>query len=169
MPVERRSSTRQTVILVVSLLAVLAAIGIGVAALQTAGKSKDVTIGGGQTEFDAGLAEERAAAIAADGPFLLSDVSGGGQRLPVYVSHTGDDPSTGWDVIDARPPDTPEDCFLQWPKGGTEFETTCNDDTFPRDGGSLNHYSWRVDDAGRLLIDLRKPLGGRVTTTTAGG
>jgi hypothetical protein len=167
MPVERRSSTRQTVVLVVSLLAVLLAIGLAVAALQTAGKSKDVTIGGGQTEFDAGLASERAEAIAADGPFILSDVSGSGQRLPVYLSHTGDDIATGWNVIEAHPPDTPDDCFLRWSPERQLFITTCNEDTFPEDGGTLNHYSWRVDDDGRLLIDLRKPLGGRVTTTTA--
>ena len=167
MPVERRSSTRQTVVLVVSLVAVLAAVGLAVAALRTAGKSKDVTIGGGQTRFDAGLAEERAASIAADGPLIFSDVSGGGQRLPIYLSHSGDDPLTGWDVIEAHPPDTPDDCFLRWSPERDLFVTTCNDDTFPRDGGSLNHYSWEVLEDGRLVIDLRKPLGGRVTTTTA--
>jgi hypothetical protein len=167
MPVERRSSTRQTVVLVVSLVAVLAAVGLAVAALRSAGNSKDVTIGGGQTQFDAGLAEERAAAIAADGPFILSDVSGGGQRLPIYLSHSGDDHLTGWDVIEAHPPDTPDDCFLRWSKKRDLFVTTCNDDTFPANGGSLNHYSWSVTEDGRLIIDLRKPLGGRVTTTTA--
>ena len=109
-----------------------------------------------------------AAAIAADGPFILSDVSGSGQRLPIYLSHTGDDPETGWNVIEAHPPDTPDDCFLRWSTKRHLFETTCNDATYPEDGGSLNHYSWTVDKNGSLLIDLRKPLGGRVTTTTAG-
>ena len=167
MPVERRSTSRQTLILTLSVVAVAVAVLLAVAALRSAGKSKDVTIGGGQTEFDAGLAKERAAAIAADGPFILSDVSGSGQRLPIYLSHTGDDPETGWNVIEAHPPDTPDDCFLRWSTKRHLFETTCNDATYPEDGGSLNHYSWTVDKNGSLLIDLRKPLGGRVTTTTA--
>ena len=157
MPVERRTSTRQTLTLVISVLAIVGAVVLVIAAVQAAGRANSATIGGGQTEIDAGLAKERAASIDRDGPLLFSDVSGGGQRLPIYLSHTGDDPETGWHVLDAHPPDTPEDCFVQWPKGGTRFETTCNDDTFPRDGGTLHKFSWRVTDDGRLLVDLRKP------------
>ena len=82
---------------------------------------------------------------------------GSGQRLPVFVSHTGDDPTTGWNVIGAHPPDTPEDSFLEWSRSEERFAAACTDATYPADGGSLPHYAWSVTDDGRLLIDLRKP------------
>jgi hypothetical protein len=157
MPVERRTSTRQTVTLVISIVAVVAAVVLVVAAVRTAGRSKTATIGGGQTEFDAGLARERAASIRRDGPLAFSDVSGAGQRLPIYLSHSGTDATSGWNVIDAHPPDTPEGCFIRWSRRRSLFETSCNDATYPADGGSLNHYSWSVTKDGRLLVDLRKP------------
>lgn len=157
MPIERRSASRQTTVLVFSVVALLVAIGLVVAVVRSAGRTDAPTVRGPQQRFDAGLAEERAAAIAEDGPLLFSDVSGAGQRLPVFVSHAGEDPTTGWNVIAAHPPDTPDDCFLEWDRDREVFAAPCIEETYPADGGALPHYPWTVTDDGRLLIDLRRP------------
>lgn len=158
MPIERRSTSRQTTILILSIVAVLVAIGLVIAAVGAAGRNNPPVIQAGKrTRFDAGLAKERAASIAKDGPLLFSDVSGSGQRLPVFVSHDGGDFRTGWNVIGAHLPDTPDDCFLRWSKESAAFEAPCTDVTYPLDGGPLPHYGWEVDEDGHLLIDLRSP------------
>ncbi|MCC6224829.1 MAG: hypothetical protein IT195_00305 [Microthrixaceae bacterium] len=158
MPIERRSASRQTTILIASVAALLVALGLVVAAMSAASRNTPPSVRAGkQARFDAGLAKERATSIAEDGPLLFSDVSGSGQRLPVFISHEGDDHKTGWNVIGAHPPDAPEDCFLEWSHKRKLFHAVCVDATYPADGGDLPHYGWEVDEDGRLLIDLRSP------------
>lgn len=158
MPIERRTTTRQTTVLILSVVAVLVAVGLVIAALNAAGRNNPPVIQAGKrARFDAGLAQERAESIAKDGPLLFSDVSGGGQRLPVFVSHQGDDFRTGWNVFGAHPPDAPDNCFLKWSRSAKRFKAPCANADFPPDGGDLPHYAWQVDKDGRLLVDLRSP------------
>jgi len=158
MPIERRTNARQRTVLALSIVAVLVAIGLVIAAVSAAGRNNPPVIQRGKrARFDAGVAKERAASIAKDGPLLFSDVSGTGQRLPVFVSHQGTDDATGWSVFGAHPPDTPDSCFLAWSHLTRHFEADCTSATYPADGGDLPHYAWEVDKDGRLLIDLRSP------------
>ena len=56
----------------------------------------------GADTFTVGQARPKAESIAADGPFLFSDVANG--QRDIYVQHLGDDPLTGWSAFDARLP-----------------------------------------------------------------
>lgn len=158
MPIERPNSSRQTTVLIASVAALLVALGLVAAAMSAASRNTPPSVRTGKrTRFDAGLAKERAKSIAEDGPLLFSDVSGSGQRLPVFVSHVGDDHKSGWNIIGAHPPDTPDDCFLEWSRDEKVFHADCAGATYPADGGDLPHYGWEVDKDGHLLIDLRAP------------
>ena len=153
MPVERRTSRSQTTTLIVSVVALAIAVILVIGVLRAATHRSHDTVVSPNATFDAGVASERMASIAKGGPILFSDVSGGGQNRPIYVSHTGTDAKTGWQVIDAHPNGSPSDCFLKWKPSRNLFATSCDKRTFPPDGGTQRHYKWKVTD-GELLIQL---------------
>ena len=140
----------------------------------------------GDDTFDAGYATRMADQIDKDGPLLFSDVSGRGQRQPIYVVHIGSDEKDGWFALSAVAPGAAEGCFVTWNPESELFEerraadpaegrdalgercrdvTWSADGTDGSDGSELEAFPWEIDEDERLIIDLR-PDQSRTTTTT---
>jgi hypothetical protein len=153
MPVERRTSRSQTTTLIVSVVALAIAVILVIGVLRAASHHSHDTVVAPNAAFDVGAASKMQGEIDKNGPLLFSDVSGGGQSRPIYVSHSGSDAKTGWQVIDAHPNGSASDCFLKWKPSRNLFATSCDNRTFPADGGAQHHYKWTVS-GGELLIQL---------------
>ncbi|HMV73374.1 MAG TPA: hypothetical protein PKB00_02270 [Microthrixaceae bacterium] len=187
MPVERRSGSQQTrsVIIAVVALAIAVLGAWGMIRLASGGQGP-VKVQLGDDTFDAGYATRMADQIDKDGPLLFSDVSGRGQRQPIYVVHIGSDEKDGWFALSAIAPGAAEGCFVTWNPESELFEerraadpaegrdalgercrdvTWSADGTDGSDGSELEAFPWEIDKDERLIIDLR-PDQSRTTTTT---
>jgi len=144
----------------------LVAVVLGAWLLLRAASGDSVRLG--DDRFDRFNARRAADSIREEGPLLFSDVSGRGQNRPIYVTHDGTDPKTGWHVFEARAPEAPKDCFLKWHADAKEFrsESDCDPRAFPFDGEGLRQFPWKVTKDGNLDIDLNPD---RSTTTTVAG
>ena len=142
--------------------AVVAAVLVGVLVVAVTSDPAQVRLG--DDEFNAGYSEVLADAIAeGDGqPLVFSDVSGGDRD--VYVQHLGDDGAIGWYAFEARIPGT-DDCLAEWgPRRAAVRVELRRLVTFPADGTGLGAYPTRVNEDGRVIVDLR--TGADATTTT---
>lgn len=189
MPVERRTGTKQitSVVVGVAVLVVAIAAAWGMIVLASGGKGP-VKVRLGEDTFDAGYANRMAKQIAHDGPLLFSDVSGRGQRQPIYVVHVGDDVKQGWFALSAIAPGAAEGCFITWSPQRKLFEerrvadpsagrdavgrrcrnvTWSIDGTEGTDGSKLDAFPWRIDEDERLVIDLRPDQSRGSTSTIA--
>ncbi len=180
MPVERRSGTKQVTSIVFALLALALAVGLAWTMLSLAsGGDGPVRIQLGDDRFDAGQAVRLSRQIRQDGPTLFPDVSGRGQRQPIFVNHFGDDPEIRWVAFPAVAPGADDGCFLAWnpeselfedrraPEGGGRDQgELCSDTTFPPNGLGLEQYPWEVEDSGDLIINVRGDDPADGTTTT---
>ncbi len=170
MPVEQRSGAKQLTSIIFGLVAVAVAVGLAWGLLQLASGDGDgpVRLQLGDDQFDAGQATRLSVQIDEDGPVLFSDVSGRGQRRPIFVNHFGDDPEVGWAAFPAVLPDAEENCFLSWNAerelfeeragvdgDGREVGDLCSDRTVEPNGGDLERFDWEIDDDGNLIIDVR--------------
>lgn len=187
MPVERRSGSQQTRSAIIAVVAlVIAVLGAwGMIRLASGGQGP-VKVQLGDDTFDAGYATRMADQIDKDGPLLFSDVSGRGQRQPIYVVHIGSDEKDGWFALSAIAPGAAEGCFVTWNPESELFEerraadpaegrdalgercrdvTWSADGTDGSDGSELEAFPWEIDKDERLIIDLR-PDQSRTTTTT---
>lgn len=187
MPVERRSGSQQTRSAIIAVVAlVIAVLGAwGMIRLASGGQGP-VKVQLGDDTFDAGYATRMADQIDKDGPLLFSDVSGRGQRQPIYVVHIGSDEKDGWFALSAIAPGAAEGCFVTWNPESELFEERraadpaegrdalgerCRDVTWSAngtdgsDGSELEAFPWKIDKDERLIIDLR-PDQSRTTTTT---
>lgn len=187
MPVERRSGSQQTRSVILAVVAlVIAVLGAwGMIRLASGGQGP-VKVQLGDDTFDAGFATRMADQIDKDGPLLFSDVSGRGQRQPIYVVHIGSDEKDGWFALSAIAPGAAEGCFVTWNPESELFEERraadpargrdalgerCRDVTWSAngtdgsDGSELEAFPWEIDKDERLIIDLR-PDQSRTTTTT---
>ncbi|MCC6185453.1 MAG: hypothetical protein IT194_12410 [Microthrixaceae bacterium] len=187
MPVERRSGSQQTRSAIIAVVAlVIAVLGAwGMIRLASGGQGP-VKVQLGDDTFDAGFATRMADQIDKDGPLLFSDVSGRGQRQPIYVVHIGSDDKDGWFALSAIAPGAAEGCFVTWNPESELFEERraadpaegrdalgerCRDVTWSAngtdgsDGSELEAFPWEIDKDERLIIDLR-PDQSRTTTTT---
>ena len=187
MPVERRSGSQQTRSAIIAVVAlVIAVLGAwGMIRLASGGQGP-VKVQLGDDTFDAGYATRMADQIDKDGPLLFSDVSGRGQRQPIYVVHIGSDEKDGWFALSAVAPGAAEGCFVTWNPESELFEerraadpaegrdalgercrdvTWSADGTDGSDGSELEAFPWEIDKDERLIIDLR-PDQSRTTTTT---
>lgn len=99
-----------------------------------------------------GRADSLSAAVASQGPLLLGDPLGRGRD--VYVQHLG---GGDWRTFDAHPPGAPGRCVVTWRPARRLFVDSCSDRSFPPDGTGLTTFPTRVDDDGRILVDLRNP------------
>ena len=187
MPVERRSGSQQTRSAIIAVVAlVIAVLGAwGMIRLASGGQGP-VKVQLGDDTFDAGFATRMSDQIDKDGPLLFSDVSGRGQRQPIYVVHIGSDEKDGWFALSAIAPGAAEGCFVTWNPESELFEerraadpaegrdalgercrdvTWSADGTDGSDGSELEAFPWEIDKDERLIIDLR-PDQSRTTTTT---
>lgn len=157
MPIERRSTGAQVRSVLLAVVALLIAVGLGFAVFRMAtGRGGGATVGGSNSgRFEVGNAAVLARNIERAGPFLLSDVSGNGQNRPIFVSHAGEDVEKGWSAFEARPPGTAPDCFLQWDAGREVLAADCSPRTYPADGEGLTQYPVEVGDDGQVVIDLK--------------
>ena len=105
-------------------------------------------------EFQVG----RAAALVDRTPFLLADASPARTR-DIYIQHLGGRDDEGWLAFSAfAPGQADRDCFLRWAGPEDRFRDPCTGETFPADGEGLTHYPTRVDDDGRVHVDLTRTL-----------
>ena len=187
MPVERRSGSQQTRSVIIAVVAlVIAVLGAWGMIRLASGGHGPVKVQLGDDTFDAGYATRMADQIDKDGPLLFSDVSGRGQRQPIYVVHIGSDEKDGWFALSAVAPGAAEGCFVTWNPESELFEERraadpaegrdalgerCRDVTWSAngtdgsDGSELEAFPWEIDKDERLIIDLR-PDQSRTTTTT---
>ena len=187
MPVERRSGSQQTRSAIIAVVAlVIAVLGAWGMIRLASGGHGPVKVQLGDDTFDAGYATRMADQIDKDGPLLFSDVSGRGQRQPIYVVHIGSDDKDGWFALSAIAPGAAEGCFVTWNPESELFEERraadpaegrdalgerCRDVTWSAngtdgsDGSELEAFPWKIDKDERLIIDLR-PDQSRTTTTT---
>jgi hypothetical protein len=169
-PVARSTRSTRSVVLAVGGLTfgIALALGLFVLALPQLEESGRVEVQLGDDVFkDIRADEETVREIAERGPYLFSDVSGGSRD--VFVQHLGSDPTEGWRVFDARPPDAGRDCTLVWVTDEEHFAFAepdrCGDETFPADGEGLKQYPTEVDDDENLIVDLQ--FDQRPTSTTS--
>ena len=108
--------------------------------------------GGRTAAFDVGPAEQRARTVARDGPFLFPDPQG--RTRDIYVQHLG---GTDWVAFEARAAGAPRQCVLRWEQGARHFVDPCDGRVFPADGAGLVSFPTRVDDKGRVIVDLSSP------------
>lgn len=104
-------------------------------------------------EFDVGPAEQRQRAVERGGPLLFQDPLDRGRDI--YVQFVD---GQGWKAFEARPPGAFRRCVLQWQQAERRFSDPCSGATYPADGSGLTAYPARVDDDGRLRVDLRAPV-----------
>ncbi len=142
-------------------LGIILVIVLFIIAIPKLTESDAVTVKLGATTFVAGAADDRAEAIAEDGPILFSDVASGSRDI--YLQHTGADPLTGWVAFDARRAGTPRSCTLEWDHDAHLFRDPCAGDTVGADGAELVHYTVEVTEDGDIVIDLATSTGGTTT------
>jgi hypothetical protein len=160
-PPDPLAAKRRTV-LITAIGAVLAAallFAIVAQAMTTSTRSSSNEGDTRTTEFDVGPAEQRAAAVARDGPLLFPDPRGGSRDI--YIQHLGDN---NWVAFEARASGAPRRCVLRWEQPARHFVDPCDGRTFPADGSGLVTFPARVDDEDRVIVDLASP-----TAPSSGG
>jgi hypothetical protein len=158
MPVDQTRSHAGKALLVAG-VGVIVALGLAFLVAQAASRG-DVTIALGDDRFNAGQSERLAAEISNSDnlPFLYADLVTGGR--PLYVTHVGDDPATGWVAFGAFDPDDPA-CLVEIDRDAKILVNACDrTTTYPLDGQGLRLYPTTVED-GRVLVNLND-----LTTTT---
>ena len=108
--------------------------------------------GDGALEFDAGSAERLASNVARDGPLLFPDPQG--RTRDIRVQHLG---GTDWIAFEARAPGAPRRCTLRWEPGPRHFVDPCDGRIYPSNGAGLVTFPAKVDDDGRVIVDLGAP------------
>ena len=153
MPVGRTSSRSEVTAVALAVGGVLLAVVALVVLLRMA-RGGDVEVRLGSDTFDAGPAEHMAQRIANDGPFLLSDLSGGSRDL--YVNHLGGPGRRGLGgVRGPRPEGSTRECFVQWTPEHGAFVDTCTGRAYPPDGAGLEQFPVVVTD-GDVIVDINR-------------
>lgn len=150
-------AARRRTVLFTAVGAVVAAallVAIVVRVQSTNPDSVGAGAGGGARSavFDAGNAERGAADIARQGPRLFPDPQG--RTRDIYVQHLG---GTNWLAFEARAPGSPRQCTLRWEHDARRFVDPCDGRIYPPDGTGLVTFPARVDDDGRVIVDLSLP------------
>ncbi len=124
------------------------------------------TVGGGTdgdgkrvAQFDLGRAQDFAPTIARSGPLLFPDPQG--RSRDIFVQHLG---GTDWLAFEARATGASRQCVLKWEHDARQFVDPCDGRTYPPDGSGLVSFPTRVNDKGRVVVDLSSPMA----PTTAG-
>jgi hypothetical protein len=157
--------SRQTAILLIAGLAVLAAVLLVIFVLRLSQKP-GAKVNLGADEFTMGRAAAFAPLVATNGPLIFPPPHG--THLTLYVQHLGADVKKGWLAFDAHDPAQPARCLVRWQPAGQDFIDPCDQARFPADGQGLVQYSAQVNKSGDVIVDLRQPVppGSASTTTT---
>jgi len=107
-----------------------------------------------------GSAKSLGAAVDRQGPLLLSDPLGSNRSI--YVQHVS---ASDWLTFDTRAPGSSSDCLVVWQATARAFVDGCSRQAFPADGTGLTTFPTKVDDDGKVLIDLHSPQPPTTTTT----
>jgi len=146
-----------------------AAAGILVAALLVAIVSRAGGGGGGSPvkgstsaagTFDVGSARQRAATVDRSGPVLFPDPQG--HSRDIFVQHLGGD---AWVAFEARATGSSRQCVLRWEQDAHRFVDPCDGRHYPADGAGLVSFPTTVNEKGRVIVDLSRPLPPATTTT----
>jgi len=154
-PVSETKMHPRTLMLLAASFAIVAIVGVVlfVIALPSLNESGRVEIPTKALQFQAGDAKDRAVSIAADGPFLFSDVAGG--ERDIFLQHLGDDPLAGWLAFDARFPGTDRNCTLRWDRDRHLFTDPCQSGvTVTANGAGLPSYPTSVNDNDQVVVEL---------------
>ena len=147
---------RPTAVLLIVVLALLAAVLLAVFFVRLS-NHRGARVNVGSTEFIVGKATNFAPHIAKDGPLLFPALRG--SELDIFVQHLGSGPGQGWLAFEARAPGQARTCLLTWSEASREFTDPCDGRVYPADGAGLNQYPVRVDQRGRVIVDLRQSVG----------
>lgn len=149
-------------------LVVTSLVGVVLAAMVVAGvvmfasrRPDEVNLG--DKTFVVGSAERFADRISEQRtPILFKDPLTSRPGREVYVQHLGPGHKEGWLAIEAYAPGRRRlECILRWERGAQRFRDPCSQRTYPSDGGGLRTYAGKVDESGKVVIDLRTDRGGR--------
>ena len=130
-------------------VAVVAAIIIGIVAIQLGSRSNTLILG--DTDFGSLSADSMAAEIAQNGPILWPDIASGNRDI--WLQHIGETPGDGWYAFDARLPGKSRDCNVEWDITSRSFRDRCDGTTYGETGEGLPAIEVFIDQR-TLIIDL---------------
>ncbi|MDQ6839745.1 MAG: hypothetical protein M3137_15820 [Actinomycetota bacterium] len=107
-----------------------------------------------------GSAKSLGPSVDRQGPLLLSDPLG--SKRSIYVQHLG---GNDWRAFATNAPNASPGCLIEWQPRERSFVDKCSHQAYPADGTGLTSFPTRVDDNGKVLIDLRSPQAPTTTTT----
>ena len=149
---------RRRTVLFTAIGAVLAA-ALLFAVVARVASTRPATSGGGRdaegnriAQFEIGRASDYARTIARDGPILFPDPKGG--TRDIFVQHLG---GSEWLAFEARAAGAPRQCVLKWEQDARRFVDPCDGRSYPSDGAGLVGFPTRVNDKGRVVVDLGSP------------
>ena len=143
MPVARKASPQARRAVVIGLFGLATTLGLMILMLRLAGTSTELDVRLGDDDFRGIDALALATEISDNGPVAFPDLVGGGR--PIWITHLGDDPATGWASFFARVPEKNIDCLAQWETSSQEFVDSCDSDNrFGSQGTGLEQLTWRV-------------------------
>jgi len=124
------------------------AIAVVWVAAATVGSDRSAT-NLGDERFEDVRAAQVVENVADGGPVFYRDLTGGDRDI--WITHIGDDPSTGFVVLSAV---APSGCLVQWDAAAADFYDICDDMIrYPADGAGLGEFPFELVD-GKLVIDL---------------
>jgi len=133
-----------------------AAVGALVLILWLAGSTDAIEVKLGDADLRGIDAARLSAEIADNGPVPFPDLAG--RKRPIWLTHTGNDPASGWNSFFAIVPGSEggETCLAQWDAVSTVFVDSCDPTiTWPPDGDGLEQLEWQVVNG-----ELRVAVGG---------
>ncbi len=108
-----------------------------------------------------GSAKSLGASVGSHGPLLLSDPLG--SRRSIYVQHLG---GKDWRTFATNAPGATAGCLVVWQPTERAFVDQCSHQAYPSDGTGLTSFPTRVDNNGKVLIDLHTPQAPTTSTTS---
>ncbi len=130
-------------------VAVLAAVIIGLIALELGTRSNTLVLG--STNFGDVNVTRLSETISDGGPLLFPDIASG--TRDIWVNHIGDSPGVGWFAFEARLPGESRDCSVEWIATDQNFVSACSGQVFPETGEGLPQIPVFIDGTD-LVIDL---------------
>lgn len=104
----------------------------------------------GPDVFTAGRAVSLARTIDEHGPVGFKDPLGKGRNI--WIVHLGDHRFAAFEDRLA------DGCRIALDRGTRRLENACTGEAVPPDPPEARHYRVRIDDKGRVVVDLRTPL-----------